>query len=315
MKTLRASKIGFPCVRNLWYSCNGYEGVTSEHSQRIFDVGTALEAVAVNWLRQDGWDVDYNPGSQSALLELVVPLKGGELRGHPDCFISKGEKQNILVDIKTMNDHAFRLWKQQGTKAKYPQYCDQLHVYSMGVLKAGLKVEGLGVVGINKNNSEMHIDFFDIDTTVYYDIHSRAENVFAMDTPPVDNCPSQDWACGYCEYSGLCELCKKNYSSDVGTETAATDDAEIIDAIQLLHEARSMYSEARELEADAKQILDAKVRQAGLKSITGGGFTLTLKETISNRFDNAAFKKAHPELVSDFTKQVKSVTYELKERR
>ena len=66
MKTMRASRVGFPCDRNLFYSVNGYDETVSARSQRIFDVGTALEAVAVDWLREEGWDVFYNPGSQEA---------------------------------------------------------------------------------------------------------------------------------------------------------------------------------------------------------------------------------------------------------
>ena len=67
-KVLRASKIGFPCDRNLYYSANGVEGITSPKSQRIFDVGTYLEPVVVERLRADGWESEYNAGSQNAEL-------------------------------------------------------------------------------------------------------------------------------------------------------------------------------------------------------------------------------------------------------
>ncbi len=42
-KVLSASKAGFPCMRNVWYTVNGYQGVSDERTQRIFDVGTCLE--------------------------------------------------------------------------------------------------------------------------------------------------------------------------------------------------------------------------------------------------------------------------------
>ena len=99
-KVMRASRVGFPCNRCLWYSVNGFNEDVSEKSRRIFAVGTALEAVAVEWLREDGWDVRYNPGSQEAELELTIPLTGGKLAGHPDCFISKPGKENTLIDIR-----------------------------------------------------------------------------------------------------------------------------------------------------------------------------------------------------------------------
>ena len=310
MKVLHASKIGFPCARNLWYSCNDYKGETSERSQRIFDVGNYLEPLVVKWLREDGWEVEYNPGSQNAALEVVVPVEGGEIHGHPDAFISKGDVRNILIDIKTMNDRAFRLWKSEGTLRKYPQYADQLRVYAAGAVNAGREVNGLGIVGINKNTSELWIDFFDRSEDFETLLKTRAQNIFMMNNPPEANCPAQDWACGYCEFSHLCELCKKR-SIPVGEDVVTTDDAEIIGAMDLLHEARSMRSEANDLEKAAKATLDEKVQ--GVKSITGGGYILTLKETTRNSFDQAAFKKAHPEMVSQFTMKTTSVTYELKE--
>ncbi len=125
MKVLSASKAGFPCLRNLWYTVNGYSGTeNNSRTQRIFDVGTVLEPLIVDWLRQDGWLVEYNPGSQQAALEVSIPVKGGKLTGHPDCIISKGDVQNALVDIKTMNDRTFRALKRDGTLKAFSNYAD-----------------------------------------------------------------------------------------------------------------------------------------------------------------------------------------------
>ena len=86
-KIMHASKVGFPCNRNLWYSVNNYEEKISERSQRIFDIGTALEPLVVKWLEKDAWEVLYNPGSQSAPMELKINLYGGSLVGHPDALL------------------------------------------------------------------------------------------------------------------------------------------------------------------------------------------------------------------------------------
>ena len=40
-KIMHASKVGFPCDRNLWYSVNGYEEVVSEKTQRTFETKTS----------------------------------------------------------------------------------------------------------------------------------------------------------------------------------------------------------------------------------------------------------------------------------
>ena len=163
LKILRASKAGFPCERNLWYSVHGYAGTTDESAQRIFDVGTYLEPMVVEWLRSDGWEVEYNPGSQQAEYEISLKLDGGEIHGHPDCIISRGNLRNVLVDIKTMNDRAFTLWKREGTEKSKPQYVDQVHIYAQGLIESGRNIEMLGIVGLNKNNSDLHIDLFKYD--------------------------------------------------------------------------------------------------------------------------------------------------------
>lgn len=311
---LRASKAGFPCARNIWYSARGYAGIVSEHSLRIFDIGTYLEPMVVKWLREDGWEVDYNPGSQSAELKYELPVKGGKLSGHPDCFISRPGFENVLIDIKTMNERAFTIWKREGTLKKYPQYADQLHIYAQGAIWSGRKVEKLGIVAVNKNNSAMHMDFFDFDEKRFAQIRERAEKIFATPEAPCEGCPSEKWCCGYCEYAALCELHSKGEKdTTVGDDIAVTSDNDVINAMELLKEARELSKTGKELEDEAKVVLDEKIRQRGIKAIKAGGLVLKLSERASTRFDSTAFKKVHPELVQEFSKTSTSVTYELKE--
>lgn len=313
-KVLSASKAGFPCMRNVWYTVNGYEGTSDEHTQRIFDVGTCLEPLIVKWLESDGWTVEYNPGSQSAEIEINVPVSGGMLSGHPDCIISKGEIQNALVDIKTMNDRAFTRWKREGTEKSKPQYVTQLHIYAMGLKELGRKIEHLGIVGVNKNNSDMYIELFDFDPYREIAIKNYATMVFSDETAPELGCPAEDWACNYCEYAQTCDLHKKPVPVVNGEEPLpVTEDDAVIAAMAELRQARELAKEVRDMEVHAKSILDENVRDKGLRGIQGGGLMFMMTERTSQRFDGTAFKKAHPELVSEFTKTSSSVVYEVKE--
>lgn len=317
-KVLRASKAGFPCSRNLWYSVNGFSENVSAQSQRIFDVGTALEPFIVEWLRMDGWNVEYNPGSQNAEIEIAIPVIGGMLAGHPDCIISKGEIQNALVDIKTMNDRAFTYWKRSGSLKTKPQYVIQLHIYAMGLMKQGRKIERLGIVGVNKNNSDMHIDFFDFDENIYNSILNNAELILNAKEIPIYDCPTEKWACNYCEFHDICKLHNEpsgndtEQAKDIVQDIPVTHDETIINAMKALQNARELSKQARALENDAKPVLDRNVKDKGLQGITGGGLICSVKETTSTRFDSTAFKKAHPELVPLFTKSTTSTTYEIK---
>ena len=317
-KVLRASKAGIPCSRNLWYSVNGFPETVSSKTQRIFDVGTALEPVIVEWLKADGWDVEYNPGSQDAEIEVTIPIYGGKLAGHPDCIISKGEIQNALIDIKTMNDRSYTHWKREGTHKAKPQYVTQLHIYAAGLMAQGRKIERLGIVGVNKNNSEMHIDLFPYDEGTYLDILSRAEMIANASTGDELDGATEKWACNYCEYANQCKLDQEPFSppekpeANTDAEIPITQDETIIRAMKALQNARELSKQARELEADAKPVLDENVKCKGLRRITGGGLVCTVKESTSSRFDSTAFKKAHPDMAGQFMKSTKSTTYEIK---
>ena len=318
-KTLSASKAGFPCFRNVWYTVHiSDDGETEKtvdtKTQRIFDVGTCLEPLIVEWLRQDGWDVEYNPGSQNAALSVEIPVAGGKLVGHPDCIISKGDIKNALVDIKTMNDRAFTYWKRDGTEKTKPQYMTQLHIYAMGLMASGRKIEKLGIVGVNKNNSDMHIEFFDFDPYRGSGIKDYAEMVFLQKKAPEIGCPAESWACSYCEFSSICELYKKPEPTLEDDETlVVTKDEAVIDAMWELKHARQLTKEAKELEKQAKKTLDDNVKAKGLSGITGGGLVFRMREKVSTNFDTEAFKAAHPEMVSEFTKSSVSLVYEIKE--
>ena len=315
-KELSASKAGFPCMRNLWYTVNGYseDGESDKRTQRIFDVGTALEPVIVEWLRSDGRNGEYNPGSQRAALSVSIPVKGGTLTGHPDCIISKGTIQNTLVDIKTMNDRSFKEWKQAGTLKSKPQYATQLHIYAAGLIAQGRKIERLGIVGVNKNNSEMYIDFFSYDPFRTENIKDYAGLIFTGTKEPELGCPAESWACNYCEFSEICGLYKKPAPVEKKEEAlTATEDAVIIAAMKELKQSRELGREVREMESHAKEVLNETVRDKGLRGIQGGGLVFTMTERTSPRFDSTAFKEAHPELVSEFTKSSTSVFYDVKE--
>ena len=312
-KILRASKIGFPCIRNLWYSVNGFKGNISTKTQRIFDVGTVLEPLIVQWLKNEGWQVEYNQGSQSAELEYKIPVKGGYISGHPDCFISKLGEPEILIDIKTMNDRSFLEWKRQGTEKSKSQYVEQIHCYAIGAINAGRNIQKLGICGMNKNTAATHIDFFDFDKDKAEYLKLKAESVFSQSEPPSTK-PTANWACGYCEYSHICSMNENIKDTEVGTDIAVTSDKSVIDALELLKESREMESAAKDLETEAKKVLDENVRQRGIKSIKAGQLILTLKEIFKKSFNQKKFAAENPQLYEQYKEDKTELRYNISEK-
>lgn len=312
-KVLHASRIGHPCDRSIWYHINNAEEFTSLKSYRILEVGRILEPVIMRWLESDGWNVKRNLFSDSNEgMNLSISVLGGSIQAHPDCVISREDTGLTLADIKTMNDRSFRSLKRDGTPKSHPQYADQLTIYAQALREYGHNLEQLAVVALNKNNCEGYIDFFQFEQERYEALRERAERIFACEEAPEQGDRFQNWCCGYCGYSHLCKLAKKD--TTVGDESVpATDNQEVIDAVELLSESRDMEKAAKELSDEAKAVLDKLIRQKGIKSVRAGNLVLILNEIKSSRLDTTALKKAHPELVSEFTKQSSSVRYDLKE--
>ena len=245
-KVLRASRIGHLCDRNLWYVVNGAEEITNEKSKRIFELGKILEPVIINWLRNDGWKVRRNPIDESNEgISLSISVSGGTISAHPDCLISNEDSGVILAEIKTMNDRAFRSLKRDGTVKAFPNYADQLTIYAQAMRNSNFQVDKLAIVALNKNDCEGHIDFFDFDSERFEALKERAEMIFATEDAPDKGKRFQDWCCSYCGFNPICELCKKDTS--VGDEAIpATDNKNVINAVELLSESREMLTRLKQ---------------------------------------------------------------------
>lgn len=211
---IRASSIGHPCIRKTWFSTFGEPEEFTNQTLMTFDIGTALEAVAMKYIRLDGWEADYNPGSQEAEEKVSIEiLKKPDyevyLEGHPDAVIWRPEtpEERILIDVKTMNEYAFKQWAKAGTLKKYPQYVEQVHIYGHG---KGLRKLGIAALNKNKVVYPIPMDLFDFDDSIWNRIMEKATKLAEyaeLPFPPAidDNIPT--WCCNYCGYKrmGLCE--------------------------------------------------------------------------------------------------------------
>jgi len=217
-KVIRASKIGFPCVRNIWLNTLGVEEVFDKKTLRIFDLGNLSEQAAVKWMREDGWDVQWNEGSQEAAWELEIPLPDGVIKGHPDCVITNDEhRQPILADIKSMNSRAYQYWTKGGTVENKLGYFVQVNIYAHA---AGL--DHVAIVGVNRDTADYTIEILDKDEEVVKETFNKAQYILAAKSMPPKtawayphlNVTSEipDWCCRYCSYKtlGLCDGKDKN---------------------------------------------------------------------------------------------------------
>ena len=81
---------------------------------------------------------------------------------------------------------------------------------------------------------------------------------------------------------------------------------ELIAKIEALNEWEAMMEEAK-TEADAiRSSIKAEMEERGVEELQAGSYIIRWASVLSNRFDSAAFKRAHDDLYKAFTKQVAS---------
>ena len=111
----------------------------------------------------------------------------------------------------------------------------------------GIHVERLGIAEVNKDNSDLYIDLFDYSEKRMAEIIRRAEFILSCQEAPEPGDRIQDWNCGYCPYLMLCEIAQAKKDTHVDEAVSITEDKDVISAMEILLEARSMGRDAKEL--------------------------------------------------------------------
>ena len=207
LPVFRVSSLGHACDRKLWLQFVAMaEEPRTLQSQLTLDIGTALEPVIMEYLKLDGWEIDYNPGSQEADIELRHEADGCVVCGHYDC-IAKRDGMTALLDAKTMNSRAWSEWRKHGAEVKYPQYVAQVQLYAYMAKGINPNITHVGIAGLNKDRATFPIpvELFDYDELHALNAIARAERIAALPSmPPVDpNIPG--WCCSYCGFKTECD--------------------------------------------------------------------------------------------------------------
>ena len=317
-KIVAMSKIGYPCERYLWHNVNKI--MTKKYDDafdaRAAEAGDAYEILAMEWLKRDGWQVEPCKDFYEIELDNCV------LRGRPGCFIAKGVRQNVLADIKSMNEAEFVKFKQLGARIFKPQFVSQLSVYTRGAVKAGRAVNWMAIVAVNRNTNDYWVEFVKFDPYENKQLLDKAARI-ASEMPP-HGIPS--WLCNYCyaECKADCPIEKIKHEAEqennfslnfeqLEDKSVEPENAELDDAIRRLREARKKISEWKAREDEAKDAIDRLALKYNAKIIYSGNLILMLNEINSMRFDVKSFKQEHPEFLSEYMKPQTALVYKVKE--
>lgn len=181
------------CDRAMWLSLRNASFVTHKATTlRTFKMGHLLEDAIVEWLKV----AEYKIQKQQA--ELLN--KYGKAIGHIDGIIFADGKWHLL-EIKTSNNKYFNEWIKKGCPDKYKA---QAHIYmhhSNQLSAKGNKLNSVMFVVLNKDTSDIHIDFVECDQQYAAMETERFHSIIdSEEMPPKD----ETYQCAWCNHKAVC---------------------------------------------------------------------------------------------------------------
>lgn len=182
---LGASRLGVACERALQYE---YSQAPVDPGRelpgrvlRVFEVGHALEDLAIRWLRLAGFDLYTRKASGG---QFGFSVAGGRIQGHVDGVIASAPSElelpcPALWECKTMNDKAWRDTVKRGVAAAKPVYAAQIAVYQ-AYLEAqipGISRHPALFTAINKDNEAIWWEYVPFDGGLAQRLSDRAVRI------------------------------------------------------------------------------------------------------------------------------------------
>lgn len=185
---LGGSRLGQPCERALQFEFAGapkddgsdFDGQTL----RIFEIGHALEDLAIRWLRGAGFDLYTRKGNRAAGQQFGFSIAGGRVRGHVDGIIAAAPGQlglavPALWECKTMNARNWRETVAKGVVIAKPVYAAQIALYQayMEGSVPGICSNPALFTAINKDTAELHHELVAFDAGLAQRMSDRAVRI------------------------------------------------------------------------------------------------------------------------------------------
>lgn len=185
---LGGSRLGHPCERALQFEFadapkdEGQE--FSGQTLRIFEIGHALEDLAIRWLRGAGFDLYTRKGNRADGEQFGFSVAGGRIRGHVDGIIAAapaplGVGVPALWECKTMNAKNWRETVAKGVAVAKPVYAAQIALYQayMEALVPGISDNPVLFTAINKDTAELHHELVPFDASLAQRMSDRGVRI------------------------------------------------------------------------------------------------------------------------------------------
>ena len=185
---LGGSRLGVPCERALQFEFTGAPKDEGSHFKgqtlRSFDIGHALEVLAIRWLRATGIDLYTRKGNRSDGEQFGFAVAGGRIRGHVDGIIASapgaiGLAVPALWECKTMNAKNWRETAAKGVVVAKPVYAAQIALYQayMEAQVPGISQSPALFTAINKDTAELHHELVPFDAALAQRMSDRGVRI------------------------------------------------------------------------------------------------------------------------------------------
>ncbi len=185
---LGGSRLGAPCERALQFE---FVGAPKDEGQgfsgqmlRIFEIGHALEDLAVRWLRAAGFDLYTRKGNRPDAEQFGFSVAGGRIRGHVDGIIAAAPQQlcmgvPALWECKTMNARNWRETVAKGVVVAKPIYAAQIALYQAYIEAQvpGISEHPALFTAINKDTAELHHELVPFDANLAQRMSDRGVRI------------------------------------------------------------------------------------------------------------------------------------------
>lgn len=213
---LGASRLGHACERALQFKYAeapvdpGRE--LSGEILRVFEVGHALEDLAIRWLRLAGFDL-YTRKRNGEPFGFSVA--GGRIQGHVDGILNSGPDAlgltyPALWECKTINDKAWRETVKHAVAKTKPIYAAQVALYQayMEASVPGISHNPALFTAINKDNQELYFGSVPFDGGLAQRMSDRAVRILTATEagdllPRIATTPTH-YECKACAWQDRC---------------------------------------------------------------------------------------------------------------
>jgi hypothetical protein len=199
---LRASNIGKPCDRQLWYDvhCHDEREPLPPAARLKFLFGDILEELLLFLGKEAGHDVRHE--------QAEVTING--VKGHIDGIID-----GRLVDCKSASTYAFEKFKEHRLASDDPfGYIDQLGFYLDGANDRLVDKDVGSFLAIDKTLGHVTLDTYAKPNKDYSIVVEQKKEMLAQPEPPERAFQDQPFqksgnkklgaACSYCPFKSLC---------------------------------------------------------------------------------------------------------------